>query len=154
MRHQGAFRNVIVSFDMEDEAFRELPMPKNLQGEQDSRFMVARLDGLLALLWPDMGFHSLWVMKEYGVAESWIKLFNINIAQGLQEVLGFTKNGELLLIHYGSLISYEPSQQTWYFHFGLFDWLSLDTYVESLVLLNISTRYSSKKKERRISTEG
>ncbi|XP_062152722.1 F-box/kelch-repeat protein At3g06240-like [Alnus glutinosa] len=141
-RHQGAFRNVIVSFDMNDEAFREVAMPKSLQGVEHLNVTVAIVDGLLALVpfneWGNEEFYSVWVMKEYGVAESWTKLFDIDIGEGLERVIGVTKNGEVLLTKAGNLFSYGPSsQQTFDLHIrGATDSFSLDTYVESLLLLN------------------
>ncbi|XP_059450108.1 F-box/kelch-repeat protein At3g06240-like [Corylus avellana] len=143
-RQQGAFRNVIVLFDMEDEAFLEVAMPKSLQGAEHLNVTVATVDGLLALVpFNESGneeFHSVWVMKEYGVAESWTKLFDIDIGERLERVIGVTKNGEVLLTKAGKLFSYGPSsQQTLDLHIcGQTDSFSLDTYVESLVLLNIT----------------
>jgi len=70
---------VIVTFGMEDEAFGEMGMPKSLEGVDNLDFFVTLVDGLLAFL-PCGGaseFHSLWVMKKYGVPESWTKLFHI-----------------------------------------------------------------------------
>ncbi|GLT54807.1 hypothetical protein SLA2020_279740 [Shorea laevis] len=97
---QGAFRNVIVSFNMKDEAFGEVGMPKSLQGLEGLNVTVALLDGLLALVHRNEdGYeasHDVWVMKEYGVAESWTKLFDVRIG-ALDRVIGFTKSGEVLL---------------------------------------------------------
>jgi F-box interacting protein len=141
---QGAFRNLIVSFDMEDETFREVAMPKSLQGVEDLSVTVAVLDGLLALVpcnrYGSVEFHSVWVMKEYGVAESWTKLYDIDVGEGLHRVIGFTKNGEALLIKHEKLFSYSPcTQQTLDLHIcGKSFFFSLDTYVESLVPVNIA----------------
>ncbi|XP_062152249.1 F-box/kelch-repeat protein At3g06240-like [Alnus glutinosa] len=143
---QGDFRNVIVSLDMEDEAFGELAMPKSLEGVKFLDVNLAVIDGLLALVpCNEWGIavtepHSVWVMKEYGVAESWTKVFDICIPGRLDRVIGFTKNGEVLVVDdMGKLFSYEPSsQQALDLNIlgGLKDSFYLDTYVESLVLLN------------------
>jgi F-box interacting protein len=141
---QGAFRNLIVSFDMEDETFCEVAMPKSLQGVEDLKFDVVVLDGLLALVpcnkYGSVEFHSVWVMKEYGVAESWTKLYDIDVGEGLHRVIGFTKNGEALLIKHKKLFSYSPcTQQTLDLHIcGNSFFFSLDTYVESLVPVSIA----------------
>jgi F-box interacting protein len=144
LRDQGVFRNLIVSFDMEDEAFREVAMPKSLQGVKSLNVTLAVVDGLLALVplnifGDEDDFHSVWVMKEYGVAESWTKLFDI---ESLQTVTGFTKNGEVLLVKDGKLYSYEPNSQQYLDLHICIDIESkpifLETYVESLVLLNIA----------------
>ncbi|XP_059452369.1 F-box/kelch-repeat protein At3g06240-like [Corylus avellana] len=142
--HQGTFHNLIVSFDMEDETFCEVAMPKSLQGVEDLTVAVAVVDGLLALVpcnkYGMAKIHSVWVMKEYGVEESWTKLYGIDNGEGVNRVIGFTKNGEALLIKNEKLFSYSPcTQQTLDLHIGGISLLfSLDTYVESLVPVNIA----------------
>lgn len=142
---QDAFRNVIVSFNVGDEAFREMAVPESLQGYL-LNMAVMVLNGYLALVPCNRRSgdecHSVWVMKEYGVAESWTKLFDIDIdGGGLVRVIGFTKNGEVLLVTKdGKLVSYEPrSQETMDLHIrGLTESFYLNTYVESIVLLNVA----------------
>ncbi|KAF3975072.1 hypothetical protein CMV_001644 [Castanea mollissima] len=79
--HSGDFnnanctsRNVILSFDIGDEFFHEMAVPKRLEGVHRFNMKVVVLDGLLALVpYSDQafgGFCSVWVMKEYGVAET------------------------------------------------------------------------------------
>ena len=46
----SAYRNVIVWFNMKDEAFGEVGMPKSLQGLHRLDVAVAQVDGLLALV--------------------------------------------------------------------------------------------------------
>ena len=85
--------------------------------------------------------HSVWVMKENGIAESWTKLFDICIHKNLVNMFGFTKNGEVLVVDSdGNLSSYEPnSQRALDLHIGGIQQLfSLDSYVESLVPLNVA----------------
>ena len=36
-------------------------------------------------------------MKEYGVVDSWTKLFTINLNRGLLRLLGLQKNGNILV---------------------------------------------------------
>ncbi|KAI8010051.1 hypothetical protein LOK49_LG06G01635 [Camellia lanceoleosa] len=51
-------------------------------------------------------------MKEYGDAESWTKLFSINLSGVLDKTLGFRKNGEVLLsTNKNWLLSYHPATQ-------------------------------------------
>ncbi|XP_062153478.1 F-box/kelch-repeat protein At3g06240-like [Alnus glutinosa] len=142
---QDAFRNVIVSFNVGDEAFGEMAVPESLQGYL-LNMAVTVLNGSLALVPCNRRSgdecQSVWVMKEYGVAESWTKLFDIEIdGGGLKRVIGFTENGEVLLVTKdGKLVSYEPStQETMDLHIrGLTESFFLDTYVESIVLLNVA----------------
>jgi len=143
--HPRPFRHFIMSFDMEDEVFREMAMPRSLQGEETFEFFMSVVDGLLAVIpyrdnQEDM---SVWVMKEYGTAESWTKQINIKFECGSYSCgpIGFTKNGEVLLEdREENLCSYERnSEQSWYLHiYDVSDWLYFDSYVESLALLNVA----------------
>jgi F-box interacting protein len=141
---QRAFRNVIVWFNMKDEAFGEVGMPKSLQGLEDLNVSVALVDGLLALF-PcatarNETSQAVWVMKEYGAEESWSKLFDVRIGV-LERVIGFTKSDEVLVQKAQSLFSFGPSSQG-YVDLPIRDPedIYLDTYVESLVLLNAADR--------------
>ncbi|KAI8561468.1 hypothetical protein RHMOL_Rhmol04G0342100 [Rhododendron molle] len=87
--------------------------------------------------------HSdVWVMKEYGVKESWTKLFVVpNVAGGefffhCFELLCFTKGGEVIMkLDSEKLVIYDPKQNT-YKRIGLPDdskRFDVTLYVESLV---------------------
>jgi F-box interacting protein len=146
-RKQSAYRNVIVWFNMKDEAFGEVGMPKSLQGLEDLNVIVALVDGLLALLPFDVyrneTSNAVWVMKEYGVAESWTKLFDVHIGTGICSwVIGFTKSGEVLVHEGGELFSCGPSGRGYLENppIRCLEEIYLDTYVESLVLLDVADR--------------
>ncbi|KAK7824319.1 f-box protein [Quercus suber] len=85
-------------FDVNDERFREILLPQNyLDGLSPYSQHLAVFKGLLALivLEEKSNICHIWMMKEYGVAESWIKK-----SVPMKEVvrfLGFTVNGELLI---------------------------------------------------------
>ncbi|XP_057509860.1 F-box protein At3g07870-like [Actinidia eriantha] len=139
-------RNVVVSFDMGAETFSEMMLPPDVRDQM--RVLITSFDESLAVLCGgEMGINSccVWVMKEYGVAESWTRLFSINltgilsnITGKLDNVLGFRKNGELLLsTSKERLLSYDPKAQT------MTDTgirgrhpLCIDTFIETLVLVN------------------
>ena len=138
-------RNMIISFDIKDEVFHEMAVPKCLEGRLNLNTKVAVLGGLLALvpcnsnLYFSDPCYSVWVMKEYGVVESWTKLYDIKVGEDLESVVGFTKNGEVLVSMAGKLLSFNPSsQRTLNVHIHS-EYVSfyLDTYMESLVLLNV-----------------
>ncbi|GFY99066.1 hypothetical protein Acr_13g0004670 [Actinidia rufa] len=114
-------RNVVVSFDMGAETFSEMMLPPDVRDQM--RVLITSFDESLAVLCGgEMGIDSccVWVMKEYGVAESWTRLFSINLTGilsnttgKLDNVLGFRKNGELLLsTSKERLLSYDPKAQT------------------------------------------
>ncbi|RZC75814.1 hypothetical protein C5167_000145 [Papaver somniferum] len=66
---------VILSFNLEEEIFKEIPLPDGMDSKFDYRF-VDVLRGYLYLLCSvsKVGF-EIWEMKDYGVKESWSKLF-------------------------------------------------------------------------------
>nr|POF07471.1 f-box/kelch-repeat protein [Quercus suber] len=105
-RMQNPRYNLIMSFNLGDETvFYEVPVPKVLEIEnhQNNQFYssimgknIAMLNGLLAL-YGRVGplvhakKHDVWVMKEYGVVESWTKLYVIDLSENLERVIGFKK---------------------------------------------------------------
>ena len=138
------FRNGIFTFDIGDEIFHEMAMPKSVELVYDLNMNLAVLGGSLALVpcnrW-NLGVeqYSVWVMKEYGVAESWTKMFDIDVGEGLGRVVGFTNNGEALVTKDGKLLFYNPSSRRTlnpHIHAQPAS-LYLDTYMDSLVLLNV-----------------
>jgi hypothetical protein len=69
-------------------------------------FFMAVVDGLLAIIpYGDNEDMPVWVMKEYGRAESWTKQFDIKYVGGSYGPIGFTKNGEVLVNYEGYLSS-------------------------------------------------
>ncbi|KAL6180175.1 hypothetical protein ACLB2K_046842 [Fragaria x ananassa] len=156
---QGSSCNVIMAFDMVNEVFYEIALPSCLASKPHLNMTVVLMNGSLSLV-PDNEVcldsyysGSVWIMKEYGVVESWTKLFDIDVGkQGVSRVITFRNNGELLLIkRWDELFSYEPyTQECRDLHFGGYvrdsdkstyknDSYFVDTHMESLVLLNECT---------------
>ena len=55
-------------------------------------------------------FCEVWVIKQYGVLKSWSTLCHINLLACFKKVVGFTKNGEVLIsTRENDLISYDPN---------------------------------------------
>ncbi|KAH7544132.1 hypothetical protein ACOSP7_030798 [Xanthoceras sorbifolium] len=77
----------IISFDLEEERFREVPMPA-CGGLNRPYFHLVDLGGCLsAVVYGSPGQYEIWVMKEYDVKESWIKEFSIgnHVPRSLEE---------------------------------------------------------------------
>uniref|UniRef100_A0A5B6YUY8 F-box domain-containing protein n=1 Tax=Davidia involucrata TaxID=16924 RepID=A0A5B6YUY8_DAVIN len=91
------FRQLIVSFDISEEAFGEIMLP-NYQVDGDKLHESIKVyKGLLALfVWSTHCCH-VWVMKEYGVPESWMKQLTIFSQTSVSRSLGFTKDNEVIL---------------------------------------------------------
>ncbi|GMH24302.1 hypothetical protein Nepgr_026145 [Nepenthes gracilis] len=69
---------VIVSFDLHGETYGEVPRPE-VPGETFALCTLGVLDGCLCLSSERMpgGAASIWVMKEYMMKDSWVKLFDM-----------------------------------------------------------------------------
>ncbi|KAA8524834.1 hypothetical protein F0562_011257 [Nyssa sinensis] len=132
----------IVAFDMGTEAFRELPLPDSVANTDVLKLSITVLGTSLTVIQYEKIWQSdycwVWVMKQYGVVESWTKLLTIDMREGIRQVVGFRKNSEVLLsARVRGLVSYDPKiQQTEYLGIhGSNRSFYADAYVESLVLL-------------------
>ena len=128
----------ILVFDLEDEAFREILLPEVPNSPSAS---VSVYGNSIAFSQRMSDNLNIWVMKEYGVAFSrWTKVCTVS-DHGLGEVIpypvGFRRNGEVVLIDQGQLVSMDLENQK------KKDLLTnsrrsyfVDSYVESQVLLD------------------
>ncbi|KAF5196855.1 F-box protein cpr1 [Thalictrum thalictroides] len=78
-----SFDSNILTFNMKDEIFGEIPYPKHIYASRPHTIYnlydtVGELDGLLCMLIRDWEENiQVWVMKEYGVTNSWTKQYTI-----------------------------------------------------------------------------
>ncbi|XP_059652057.1 F-box protein At3g07870-like [Cornus florida] len=116
--------DLICSFDLETEQFRPVPPPAHFDTAYTSKISwinVGALGGWLCIcyVFSDAQF-EVWVMKDYGVKESWIKEFVIDTkfycglrVEDLHQPIKFLNNGELWLICGSkSLVIYSPEKGT------------------------------------------
>ncbi|KAF9600215.1 hypothetical protein IFM89_005039 [Coptis chinensis] len=95
-------RYLIVSFDLRDEVIHEISLPNNIY-QCDFANAFAELGGLLCLLSCPLNDRvDVWVMKEYGMVNSWTQQFTIKGSTGCGSLkhmrpLGSGKNGDFLL---------------------------------------------------------
>ncbi|XP_028065727.1 F-box/kelch-repeat protein At3g06240-like [Camellia sinensis] len=139
----SVFCNVVLLFDMGSEVFREMRLPKKLVSEFPLDLSVAVYgDSISVFHYDNRGPCTsrdceVWIMKEYGVVESWVKQFSVCLVEGI--LLGFRNNGELLVEMWNQkVVSYKPANKrikTLEICGGT-DSFHLDTYTESLVLLD------------------
>ncbi|XP_059629768.1 F-box protein At3g07870-like [Cornus florida] len=127
------FYCLIVSFHMGDERFGEIMVPGSFSRENVG---VAKFQESLSViqdLWSKYT-SCIWVMKEYGVSDSWTKVFNIDMSVGFGSVVGFTRKGEVLLrLYTGYLVAYDPyTEQKMHLIRG--STFYANDYTESLVL--------------------
>ncbi|XP_023896227.1 F-box/kelch-repeat protein At3g23880 isoform X2 [Quercus suber] len=143
----GDASSIVLSFDLGDEVFRVISLPNGKFG-LDIRILTSKFKGLLSLICYEsrhMGEQyscSIWVMKEYGIVDSWTKQFTIELNMLHWKVLGFWKNDHVLVQKMQSdglmLSLYDPeSQQVKNLGFCKSTCCSYaDKYVENLVLLD------------------
>ncbi|XP_059442126.1 F-box/kelch-repeat protein At2g43270-like [Corylus avellana] len=136
-------RQSILSFDISNEIFREIMLPKTLSIHSPKFCSITEYGKSLALCVGGIWFNSLWVMKEYGAAETWTQVLNHNTLVGLPKPLGFSSSGAALLktsyVPKCTKIKTENARKGAYCFAG--------SYVESLVLLN-QPKFSRKRPRR------
>ncbi|KAF9619140.1 hypothetical protein IFM89_005154 [Coptis chinensis] len=147
---KGCENETVIVFDLTEEVFRVVPGPTNghcycydvcMQKNKyhcDVYGIVCVFGGKLCLvvdrkkaigvekcLYGERDF-EIWVMKEYGVKDSWSKLFSINSSvmdlignslcwdyyQSIPTPICFTNNGEILLKAFEILVFYDPIKET------------------------------------------
>ncbi|XP_043715299.1 F-box protein CPR1-like [Telopea speciosissima] len=147
----------IISFDLGLEIFRPIPEHEYRHGGRLYSKNVGVLGGCLSVF--DVYCYQcieIWVMKDYGVKDSWAKLFTID-APSIYEFdfdstnfpapdsfhslmpIAIQKNGEVLLENYYQLVSYDPKsrRERAIGSGGLPKCFRSVTYVESLVSLKV-----------------
>ncbi|KAL2524834.1 F-box protein [Abeliophyllum distichum] len=132
-KFNGRHDRMIVSFDLSDDSFRKITKPESGDLRSWLSSYVVELGGCLCTfvqLPPSNGAMDIWVMKDYGVQESWVKVYTIrpnysliymgpqfrksysiwrNLSWKSVRILCLLKNGEILLeFESRRWISYNP----------------------------------------------
>ncbi|KAG5551861.1 hypothetical protein RHGRI_010085 [Rhododendron griersonianum] len=140
------YRHLIVSFDMSTETFSTMMLPPALADREPMSLSVTLFRESLAMLCNSCGQQRdkddccIWVMKEYGVLESWTKLFSFKLDRPVfpQRTLGFVKHNEVLVSAMGNrLLSYDIATKA-LVDTGIRGWpisFHFEPFVESLVLV-------------------
>ncbi|KMS96460.1 hypothetical protein BVRB_9g225150 [Beta vulgaris subsp. vulgaris] len=135
--HWLSYNKLIVGFNLGKEKFTEKLV---LPAEIDDCFIGVWRGSLSAFETQDRDTYKLWVMKEYGVRESWTKMFEI---RGSWIVRGITRDRGLMLFQtFPSryIDAYDPeTRHTKHDILHLKEpliSLEMTPYIESLVLLN------------------
>ncbi|XP_021911240.1 F-box protein At3g07870-like isoform X2 [Carica papaya] len=110
-RQENSKTFLIVSFDISNEVFGEMMSPDF--GYAPSTRSLSACKGSLAMFVSYMdanldSCYDIWLMKEYGVAESWTNQFTIKPFT-IMKPLGFGNSGELLVaLKDGAIGLYDP----------------------------------------------
>ncbi|XP_055961804.1 F-box/kelch-repeat protein At3g06240-like [Mercurialis annua] len=96
------YRNQIVSFDLSDEIFKAAPIPDASSKVYYQYHMIFTISDYVALLLsPNCDCFierlDMWVMFEYGVVQSWSKLFTVSFSSHVERPLGLLRNGEIFI---------------------------------------------------------
>ncbi|OMP08790.1 hypothetical protein COLO4_06123 [Corchorus olitorius] len=90
--------NAVIAFDLTTEEYRQLSLPRVMSSSaRDLCEQVYELGGCLCVTF----VNDIWVMKEYGSRESWIKIFTVNDDDAIQSrglAYTYSKSGEKLLM--------------------------------------------------------
>jgi F-box interacting protein len=127
---------VIVLFHMCDEEFRVMKLPDYLSSLYVNHAFLKVSGGLLSLMEYNNLSCNIWLMKEYGVIESWTKQFTIDLDFGM---FTFRNNEKILGEKQSKPVLYDPNTHR-FINLGIKDEgysvYAKNTFVESLVLLN------------------
>ncbi|MCD7465152.1 hypothetical protein HAX54_000697 [Datura stramonium] len=148
----GEITNSLLVFNLSDETVSEMGFPHVLAQAQFSSWdlSVTLYGEHISLIWypksrdlgPQCDSCVVWVMNQYGKLDSWMEKFVVDLNGGISDAIGFTRNGEFLVVQYpGNLLSYDPESREFKdldIH-GRSESFFLSKYVESLVLLDGSS---------------
>ncbi|RVW82615.1 hypothetical protein CK203_037421 [Vitis vinifera] len=95
---------VILLFDTSDEVFGVIPLPDSFGNQRGD---IAVYNEMIALIFYPNTYtdtdtatekrFDMWVMSEYGVKESWTRLFTIGAVSGVERPSGFWSNGGVFM---------------------------------------------------------
>ncbi|XP_062014424.1 F-box/kelch-repeat protein At3g06240-like [Rosa rugosa] len=148
------FTKVIISLNLTSEAYMEVPQPDYGTNTRYDQYRVGALEGCLCLLVFNITSRfqkELWVMKEYGVKESWTKYLTIPQPLGcgnlisLSRLIWFLGNDEIVLDLDREMVLYNTKTKSrTYLGIPVCSYYKSHVYVESLVSLNAYNELGSK----------
>ncbi|XWS27968.1 hypothetical protein CRYUN_Cryun25bG0025800 [Craigia yunnanensis] len=136
---------LLFGFDMGDDVFKEIMLPESLSNLHDGSEMYIvpyrELSSIAVIELVSLYEQcNVWVMKEYGMVETWTKMFSFGIVGTgpMPRVLGFRENGGLILRSYNDqqVVSHDLESNE-INNFGIRGiYAYVFSYMESLVLLD------------------
>ncbi|KAK6794213.1 hypothetical protein RDI58_007666 [Solanum bulbocastanum] len=148
----------IISFDLADRTWGKVQQP--YYGERDFCWTLRVLESDLSVFCNYQRIHvDVWVLKECGVKESWIKMFNINIP--CDPMIGYrclcfcmSNKGEILFQFGSTFMIYNPRdhsiiQRSPHLEVTHYDYKA-SIYIESLVWPFFKRKKSRMQQRRRL----
>ncbi|XP_050229026.1 F-box protein CPR1-like [Mercurialis annua] len=117
----SAYHNFILAFDLRDETFHQVPQPRDMIDVENKVFdVVSELGGCLSISYRYQGRVDIWIMKEYGIEDSWTKLVSLHSRENFSlfyrlKPLCYSKEGDKVLLDYNKgtvLILYDLKDQS------------------------------------------
>ncbi|XP_030944849.1 F-box/kelch-repeat protein At3g23880-like isoform X1 [Quercus lobata] len=156
------FLNFVMVFDLGEEVFREIALPK-LSGQNGDEYWVSvsisAYGNSLALFQQGFSINRLriWVMKDYADASSWTKIISLSdlvFIEGIPRSCipkGFRKSGEVILEMYGGYLGSRDLKTKEFKDLRIrgYAYTFVDSYVESLVLLDKPNQQRKRQKRKR-----
>ena len=135
------FLNFVIVFDLGEEVFREIALPKLSDENGDESLVsvsISAYGNSLALFQRESNCLSIWVMEHYADASSWTKI--VSFADSRCKPKGFRKSGEVILEMDGGYLETGDLKTKEVKDLGIrgreYADNFVDSYVESLVLLD------------------
>ncbi|XP_050212285.1 F-box protein At3g07870-like isoform X2 [Mercurialis annua] len=142
-------RSLVLVFDVKDEIFREIFLPQCLQNARlDALFVIAYGQSIAVVhIYESTIRNDIWVMKEYGVYDSWTNLGKVQNGEEKGIVAMFLrKNGQFMIdTGLGEIYSFDFAAQSFVDLFPDLEEMeeteeisstSVFTYMETLALLD------------------
>ncbi|XP_055960070.1 F-box/kelch-repeat protein At3g06240-like [Mercurialis annua] len=162
----GKGTNLVLVFDVKDENFREILLPDCLMN-YDSEcmlFVIAYGQSIAVVhIYETAMKNDIWVMKEYGVYNSWTNLGKLHNEDRASAAMFFRKNGQFMMDSFGKFFSFDFATQSFTHLFPDLEEIkaiqgtvgtverwpaSVFTYMETLALLdrgNLKMNQASRK---------
>ncbi|CAI9089511.1 OLC1v1024098C1 [Oldenlandia corymbosa var. corymbosa] len=136
----GGCLSLILRFDVANESFSEIMLPDELSLVDCLDLVVDVYMGQLCVIANQVrGYKHIWVMKQYGVKESWTRLFTIDLEKCPGGFVGFRKNDIVVFTNQGhGLATFDPptgKSRDLTIYNGAARPLDIDDFEETLVLL-------------------
>nr|XP_023883815.1 F-box/kelch-repeat protein At3g23880-like isoform X3 [Quercus suber] len=154
------FLNFVMVFDVGEEVFREIALPKLSDQNGDGYSVMVSISAYgnsLALFQQLFLRLRIWVMKDYADASSWTKIISLAdvvLIEGIPRACipkGFRKSGEVIMELYGGYLGSRDLKTKEFKDLTIrgYAYTFVGSYVESLVLLDKPNQQRKRQKRKR-----